>query len=118
MEYADLLNDIKQNGILQCLYINYGNVILDGHHRFKAEKELGIKEVEVSIPELIDISKYEYLISVALNRRQLSEVVKKRFQGSLLETSREIQCELSGFCLHSSIRWSFLHFGHCTRPYG
>lgn len=85
MEYADLLNDIKQNGILQCLYINYGNVILDGHHRFKAEKELGIKEVEVSIPELFDISKYEYLISVALNRRQLSEVVKKRFQGSLLE---------------------------------
>ena len=72
-EYGDLLKDIKQNGILQPIDITYENVILDGHHRFKAAKELGIKEVEVRVPELIDISADEYLISVALNRRQLSE---------------------------------------------
>ena len=72
-EYGDLLKDIKQNGILQPIDITYENVILDGHHRFKAAKELGIKEVEVRVPELIDISADEYLISVALNRRHLSE---------------------------------------------
>lgn len=72
-EYADLVNDIRQNGILQLIDITYENVILDGHHRFKAAKELGVKEIGVRIPELIDISEDEYLISVALNRRHLSE---------------------------------------------
>jgi N6-adenosine-specific RNA methylase IME4/ParB-like chromosome segregation protein Spo0J len=72
-EYGDLLKDIKQNGILQPIDITYESVILDGHHRLRAAKELGIKDVGVRIPELIDISEDEYLISVALNRRHLSE---------------------------------------------
>ena len=73
VEYLDLLKDIKLNGILQPIDITHENIILDGHHRFRAAKELGIKEVEVRVPELIDISEDEYLISVALNRRHLSE---------------------------------------------
>ncbi len=48
-------------------------MILDGHHRVRAAKELGIKEIEVRIPELIGIDEDEYLLSVALNRRHLTE---------------------------------------------
>jgi N6-adenosine-specific RNA methylase IME4/ParB-like chromosome segregation protein Spo0J len=72
-DYHNLLEDIKRNGILQPIDITYNNVILDGHHRVKAAKEVGIKEIEVRIPELLDIDEDEYLISVALNRRHLTE---------------------------------------------
>ncbi|MEM4099012.1 MAG: MT-A70 family methyltransferase, partial [Candidatus Micrarchaeaceae archaeon] len=72
-EYNALLKDIKLNGILQPIDITPERVILDGHHRVKAAKELGIKEVEVRIPELGSMSEDEYLVSVALNRRHLTE---------------------------------------------
>jgi len=72
-DYNNLKEDIRRNGILQPIDITYNNVILDGHHRVKAAKELGIKEVEVRIPELLYIDEDEYLISVALNRRHLTE---------------------------------------------
>jgi len=72
-DYHNLVEDIKRNGILQPIDITYNNVILDGHHRVKAAKELGIKEVEVRIPELLYVDEDEYLISVAMNRRHLTE---------------------------------------------
>jgi len=72
-DYHSLLEDIKRNGILQPIDITYNNVILDGHHRVKAAKELGIKEIEVRIPELLYVDEDEYLISVAMNRRHLTE---------------------------------------------
>jgi len=72
-DYHNLVEDIKRNGILQPIDITYNNVILDGHHRVKAAKELGIKEVEVRIPELLYVDEDEYLISVAMNKRHLTE---------------------------------------------
>jgi len=72
-DYNNLKEDIKRNGILQPIDVTYNNVILDGHHRVKAARELGIKEVEVRIPELLYIDEDEYLISVAMNRRHLTE---------------------------------------------
>ncbi|MEM4089978.1 MAG: ParB N-terminal domain-containing protein [Thermoplasmatales archaeon] len=72
-DYENLLNDIKRNGILQPIDITYDNIILDGHHRIRAAKELNIKEIEVRIFELVNINEDEYLISVALNRRHLTK---------------------------------------------
>jgi N6-adenosine-specific RNA methylase IME4 len=77
-DYANLLEDIKRNGILQPIDITHDNVILDGHQRVKAARELGIEEVEVRIPdlELVGIDEDEYLISVTMNRRHLTEAQK------------------------------------------
>jgi len=72
-DYQNFLEDIRRNGILQPIDITYNNVILDGHHRVKAAMELGIKEIEVRIPELLYVDEDEYLISVAMNRRHLTE---------------------------------------------
>lgn len=69
--------------------MNFDNVILDGHHRFRAAKELSIKEIEVRIPELIDINEDEYLISIALNRRHLTEGQK----AYLANEYRKVQSE-------------------------
>ncbi len=72
-ERQALKEDIKQNGILEPISVNFDGVILDGHHRFSIAKEIGIKEIEARIPELVDVNEETYAISVNLNRRQLSE---------------------------------------------
>jgi ParB-like chromosome segregation protein Spo0J len=43
-EYESLKQSIKQNGLWVPIVVNSQGVILDGHHRFKACQELGIKE--------------------------------------------------------------------------
>jgi len=98
-DYHNLLEDIRQNGILQPIDITYNNVILDGHHRVKAAKELGIKEVEVRIPELLYVDEDEYLISVAMNRRHLTEgqkaVLANEYRKILSEKAKKERAEIA-----------------------
>ena len=42
-EYESLKQSIKENGLWVPIVVNNDGVILDGHHRYKACKELGIK---------------------------------------------------------------------------
>ena len=98
-DYHNLLEDIRRNGILQPIDITYNNVILDGHHRVKAAKELGIKEVEVRIPELLYVDEDEYLISVAMNRRHLTEgqkaVLANEYRKILSEKAKKERAEIA-----------------------
>ena len=67
------------------------------------------KSVEVRVPELIDISEDEYLISVALNRRQLSEgqraalmveyanAITRRHNKEKAEKARQAQLREQGY---------------------
>jgi ParB-like chromosome segregation protein Spo0J len=43
-EYESLKQSIKENGLWVPIVVNKDGVILDGHHRYKACQELGIKE--------------------------------------------------------------------------
>lgn len=67
-EFADLKNDIRNNGQREKVTI-YEGMILDGRHRYRACKELGLD---------IDCSHYEgsepaaFVISLNVNRRSLS----------------------------------------------
>ena len=42
-EYKSFKRDIKENGLRIPITVNQEGVILDGHHRFRACKELGIE---------------------------------------------------------------------------
>lgn len=48
-EYKALLKSIKQYGQLEEIIINQDGIILDGHHRFKACRELGIEFIKYEI---------------------------------------------------------------------
>lgn len=43
------LEDIRANGIHDLIHVDEDNVILDGHHRYKAAKTLGIEEVTIKV---------------------------------------------------------------------
>lgn len=70
-EYIMLKTDIKMFGIKEPLSV-IGNEIIDGRHRFRAAKELKLKDVPV---EEIDITEDEldnYVLSLNLTRRHLN----------------------------------------------
>jgi hypothetical protein len=76
-EYESLKESIKQDGLWTPLNVNQDGVLLDGHHRYKACKELGIVEPDNIVKELNN--KYDekfFVIDSNLKRRQLNNFQK------------------------------------------
>ena len=69
-----ILRSIKENGQQEPIIINNKGVILDGHHRFKICRSLGIecKFSERNFPNIFE--EKLYVIDSNLARRQLNEV--------------------------------------------
>lgn len=73
VEYNRLLEDIKENGILQPVVKDEQGNTLDGHHREKIAVELGIECPTVVVSDLADDdAKLAYAVKVNVYRRQLS----------------------------------------------
>src|SRR5262249_19194043 len=70
-EYAMLLADIEQRGILTPLEITGKRVVLDGHQRLRAAHDLDLDRVpaRVVVPDEDEVA---YLLLAALRRRQLT----------------------------------------------
>jgi hypothetical protein len=76
-ECESLKESIKQIGIWVPLIVNQDGVLLDGHHRYKACKELGIVEPPYIVKEFNN--KYDeklFVIDCNLKRRQLNNFQK------------------------------------------
>jgi ParB-like nuclease domain len=72
-EYESLKESIKQNGLWVPIIVNSQGVILDGHHRYKACQELGIKEPKTMIKDFSDkLQEQMFVIDSNLQRRQLN----------------------------------------------
>ena len=72
-EYTNLKQSIKENnGNAIPILVNKEGIILDGHHRYKICKELGIVP-KIEIKEFADeLEEKELIISINLNRRHLN----------------------------------------------
>ena len=72
-EYADLLADIRERGVLAPLEV-INDVVLDGRHRLKAAVELGLKDVPVHQVLLGgDESERDWVLKAAVLRRHLTD---------------------------------------------
>lgn len=69
-EYEALKSDIETNGLLEALTLFEGK-ILDGRHRYRACKELGIKPTTTKF-EGTETEAIQYIDSLNLTRRHLS----------------------------------------------
>lgn len=83
-EFNSLKDDIKNRGIQTIIDITKDNIIICGHQRIRALKDLGIKEVEVRVLDWSDDRIKEHLIKDNILRRQLNE-----FQ--IVEASHELE---------------------------
>jgi len=90
LEYQDLKNSIQQNGMYIPIIINKEGEILDGHHRYKACKELGI---EPKVTHSIFTNKLEekkFVIENCIKRRHLNDFQKAELAIPLLEIEKEL----------------------------
>ncbi len=69
-EYAAFLADVKGRGVLVPLEVTGEGVVLDGHHRLRAAKELQLSDVPVRVVAVED--ELEHMLLSALRRRNLS----------------------------------------------
>lgn len=89
-EYQALKNSIKEDGQLYPIITNENLVILDGHHRYKVCKELGIEpryEIRKFDNPLLE---KKFVIEVNLKRRHLLPFQKAEMGMALLEVEKEL----------------------------
>ena len=72
-EFRALLQDIADRGIVEPIHILADGTILDGRHRHRAARELGLAEVPARVVELNGTSPEAYMIRAAALRRHLNE---------------------------------------------
>jgi ParB-like chromosome segregation protein Spo0J len=88
--FALLKQSIKDKGLLIPIIVNKDGIVLDGNHRFRACKELGIP-LQFQTKELKDsLDEKELVIELHLRRRQLNEYQRVELGYSLevLEKAR------------------------------
>lgn len=78
-EFAALKQDIQHHGIRQPVEVTKDGVLVDGKHRVRALRELGIEEVDAIIVEAeTEEAIEERFVTANLNRRQSDPVTKAR----------------------------------------
>jgi ParB-like chromosome segregation protein Spo0J len=71
-EYESLKESIKQDGLWVPLIVNQDGVLLDGHHRYKACKELRIKPHYIVKEFKGEFYEELFVIDCNIKRRQLN----------------------------------------------
>jgi len=84
-EYEALKEDIRKNGIRHPIDVSPDGEILDGHHRWRIARELGIEVPTQVIDVETDEEKKEWVVKSNLLRRQLSTKEKYLLYAELSE---------------------------------
>ena len=72
IEWQEFIENVKKFGIRQPITINKDLTILDGRHRVRACKELGIEKITAIVNEMDEQQAIEYVRDTAIERRSLS----------------------------------------------
>lgn len=75
-EYDDLVNSIRKQGVRQPIHILSDKTVLDGRHRVRACKEIGIKEIQALVHELKEDEAIRFVTDTAVERRNLTSAQK------------------------------------------
>ncbi len=85
-EYAQLLDSIRQRGVLQPLLITADHVLIDGHERWKAIQELGLSKYPIRIiGNLDEAERKELAIRLNVERRHLTRAERARLLEMILK---------------------------------
>ena len=75
-EYDELVNSIRKQGVRQPIHILSDKTVLDGRHRVRACKEIGIKEIQALSHELKEDEAIKFVTDTAVERRNLTKEQK------------------------------------------
>ena len=75
-EYDDLVNSIRKQGVRQPIHILSDKTVLDGRHRVRACREIGIKDIQALSHELKEDEAIRFVTDTAVERRNLTSAQK------------------------------------------
>ena len=100
-DFGALKDDIAENGLIEPIWIKDG-LIIDGRHRYRACRELGIA---VQVREYAGDNIESFVISTALRRRHLRQNQKAAFIKRLVKLNPELSArqiaEVAGVSHHT-----------------
>lgn len=77
--FSALASSIEKDGVRDPIYINSENVILDGHHRYRAAKKLKLESVPCRVLDFESVlDEREFVIVSNVQRRQMKTAEKSR----------------------------------------
>ncbi|MFL5330467.1 MAG: ParB N-terminal domain-containing protein [Gemmataceae bacterium] len=89
-EFVELLADIEQRGIEVPIIVTPEGIVIDGHHRLRAAKKLGLRKIpKVVLTGLSSKEQKARAIAVNFHRRQLTMQQKKELIAELLRANPE-----------------------------
>ncbi len=89
--FSGLVDDVKRRGIVVDLLVTQDGLLLDGHRRLRAAKDVGLTEVPVKEVQVTGSEGWEQAVALAVNlhRRHLSEAERANLGSSLLRLERQ-----------------------------
>ena len=95
-KWREFVASVAKEGILQPIVVTKGFRVIDGKHRLKAAKELGIENVRVIIEEISEDKIPAYITATKLNRDDLKSGQKAALVIRLFyeETSKEAEMRM------------------------
>lgn len=88
-EYQDLKDDIARHGVRIPIVVDEDGVVLDGFHRQKAARELGVECPRIVREGLSDAEKRALSMALNLHRRHLSREARRRLLEAELRSDPE-----------------------------
>ena len=73
MEWEPFLQDVGDHGIREPITVQAGNIILDGRHRWRAAKEIGLTTIPARVVDWSAEEQESYVYRTAVLRRHLSD---------------------------------------------
>jgi ParB-like nuclease domain len=87
-EYEALKNDIARNGVRQPILVTSSGIIIDGHERYRAVIELGIRKYPLRVVgNLSEKERREMAIALNLFRRHLTRAERQHWLEELIRLS-------------------------------
>lgn len=99
-EWGDFLKNVEENGIRKPLDVTTDYEILDGRHRLKAAKKLGIRMVEIMVHDLSESDAIKWVRDISIEQKILTTAQKHKiftdaddFMESLYEAGKKAKKE-------------------------
>lgn len=71
-EWSAFLADVRERGIVEPVVVS-GRVVLDGRHRYRAAKEIGLRELPAREVDLTGAAARDFVLRAAVLRRHLTD---------------------------------------------
>ena len=89
-EYQELYDDIKVNGVLEPIHVDENGVVIDGHHRSKIARELGIPCPVITHDNLDEAGKRSLAFTLNLKRRHLNREQRRALIAESLKSDPQL----------------------------